>query len=64
MQHQRDKMFRVTVQISVQNPPRMESSLTEHTKIFYAIKNGDGDLAVKLIRAHFEAGKSYLLQTQ
>jgi DNA-binding GntR family transcriptional regulator len=64
MQHQRDKMFRVTVQISVQNPPRMESSLIEHTEIFDAIKNGDGDLAAERIKTHFETGKSYLLQTQ
>jgi DNA-binding GntR family transcriptional regulator len=61
MQHQRDKMFRVAVQISVQNPPRMSSSLNEHNQIFDAIRNGDGDLAVERIQAHFEAGKRYLL---
>lgn len=61
MQHQREKMFRVAVQISIQNPPRMEGSLEEHTEILAAIKNSDGDLAAELIHAHFEAGKRYLL---
>ena len=61
MQHQRDKMFRVAVQISRQNPPRMRSSLAEHTALFEAIRDGNADLAAERIRAHFEAGKRYLL---
>jgi len=30
MQHQRDKIFRVAIQISKRNPPRMQTSLSEH----------------------------------
>lgn len=61
MQHQRDKIFRVAVQISRRNPPRMGDSLAEHRKIFAAIRNGDRSLAADLVQAHFEAGKRYLL---
>ncbi len=61
MQHQRDKMFRVALQISRQNPARMQSSLAEHIGIFEKILAGDGDLAVEKIRGHLETGKQYLL---
>jgi DNA-binding GntR family transcriptional regulator len=61
MQHQRDKMFRITLQISRQNPARMQTSLAEHTMLFKEIRAGNGDFATKKIQAHLEAGKQYLL---
>jgi DNA-binding GntR family transcriptional regulator len=61
MQHQRDKMFRVALQISRQNQDRMQISLAEHTRLFEEIRAGNGDFAVSKIQAHLEAGKHYLL---
>jgi len=51
----------VAVQISRQNPERMQESLNEHTGIFERIRDGDCDSAAALVREHFEAGKGYLL---
>jgi DNA-binding GntR family transcriptional regulator len=61
MQHQRDKMFRVTLQISCQCPARMQTSLAEHTMLFEEIREGHADFAAKKIQAHLETGKQYLL---
>ena len=61
MQHQRDKMFRVALQISQKNPTRMNASLDEHISIFEMIRDGDEKQAVALVREHFETGKRYLL---
>jgi DNA-binding GntR family transcriptional regulator len=61
MQHQRDRLFLVAVQISRQVPARMGSSLEEHIGIFEAIQSGDEDLAAQKIQEHLESGKQYLL---
>jgi DNA-binding GntR family transcriptional regulator len=61
MQHQRDKMFRVALQISLRNPARMQTSLAEHTMLFEEIRAGNADFAAKKIQVHLDAGKQYLL---
>lgn len=61
MQRQRDKLFRVAIQISKQNPARMQASLAEHRSIYQSIRAGDGPGAARLIQEHMEAGKRLLL---
>ena len=61
MQHQRDKIMQVAVQISNQNPSRMPMSRAEHLGIASAILSGDGDLAASRMAEHLAFGKRYLL---
>jgi DNA-binding GntR family transcriptional regulator len=61
MEHQRDKILHVAVQISNQNPARMQRSLTEHLEIAEAIFNGNGELAAARMTEHLTFGKRYLL---
>jgi len=61
MQHQRDKIFRVTLHISQQHPDRMAHSLAEHRRIFAAVRDGQAEEAATCMREHLEAGKQYLL---
>ena len=60
MQHQRERIFRVAIQISRQNPARMEASLGEHRRVFEAIVAGDGQLAASWMEEHLAVGRGYL----
>ena len=61
MQHQRDKIMRVAIQISKQNPSRMPMSLAEHLGIAEAVFSGNGDLAASRMAEHLAFGQRYLL---
>lgn len=61
MQHQRDKAYRVTSQISMRHPPRMQASYEEHLGIFEAIRDGDAELAVVRMRDHLRTGRQFIL---
>lgn len=61
MQHQRDKLHRVTYHILERDPRRMQTSYEEHTAILEAIEEGNHALAVQRMRTHLENGKRFLL---
>jgi DNA-binding GntR family transcriptional regulator len=61
MEYQRDKVYRVTSQISLRHPVRMQKSYQEHKKIFEAIRNGDGDLAAVRMQEHLETGRQFIM---
>jgi DNA-binding GntR family transcriptional regulator len=61
MQHQRDRIFQIAIQISRRHPPRMQASLEEHRGIFESLQDGDGEVAALRVKQHFESGKKFLL---
>lgn len=62
MEHQRDKAYRITTQISVNYPPRMQASYEEHLAIFTAIRDGDGETAVAALQHHLDTGLQFILR--
>ena len=64
MQHQRDKILQVAIQISKQTPARMHASRAEHLAIADAIITGDSDLASSRMAEHLTFGRRYLLSGQ
>lgn len=61
MQHQRDKLYRVTAHIVKRDLQRMRTSYTEHCGIFEALAAGDGAAAAERMRDHLENGKRFLV---
>jgi DNA-binding GntR family transcriptional regulator len=61
MQRHQERAFRVTSQISMRHPQRMQESYEEHLGIFEAIRDGDGELAAKRMQYHLETGRQFIL---
>lgn len=61
MQHQREKLYRVVLQILERDMHKMARSYAEHVAIVEALTEGTAGQAADLMRAHFENGKQLLL---
>lgn len=61
MKHQRDKLYRVVLQLLERDMHHMWASYNEHMGIFQALKMGEGRLAAERMREHFENGLQVLL---
>jgi GntR family transcriptional regulator, rspAB operon transcriptional repressor len=60
MLHQRDKLYRIVLQLLERGLRNMRSSYEEHVGILEALKLGDGQLAAERMRMHFENGRQIL----
>lgn len=56
--HKKTQRYR---KLSVGDGQRLAASIAEHTEIFNAIAQGNGELAASLITAHIEKAKAYMI---
>jgi len=61
MQRQQERAFRVTSQISMHHPSRMQESYEEHLGIFEAVRDGEGNRAAERMLHHLETGRRFIL---
>lgn len=61
MRHQREKLYRVILQLQERNPERIQHSLSEHAAIVSALQKGDGDLAAAEMQRHLNNGRQLLV---
>ncbi len=61
MQRQQERAFRVTSQISMRHPERIQESYEEHLGIFESIRDGEGDRAAARMQHHLETGRRFIL---
>ena len=61
MQHQREKLYRVILQLQERHPERIRNSLSEHQAVISALKNGDGELAAAEMQRHLNNGRQLLV---
>ena len=61
MEHQRDKTYRVTIQISLRHPLRIRDSYAEHLAIAEALLAGNGAAAAEQMEKHLNIGRQFIL---
>jgi DNA-binding GntR family transcriptional regulator len=61
MRHQREKLYRVILQLQERNPERLQHTLSEHTAIVSAMKQGDGERAAAEMQRHLNNGRQLLV---
>lgn len=59
---QQDRLRRLVTSIALQDPGVPAISVTEHTKIFEHVRDGEADLAVQAIIDHLDHGREFLLR--
>lgn len=62
MLHQREKLYRIVLQLLERGMRNMRTSYEEHVGILEALKQGDGQLAAERMRTHFENGRQILFR--
>lgn len=63
MLHQREKLYRIVLQLLERGMRNMRTSHEEHVGVLEALKQGDGQLAAERMRMHFENGRRILFST-
>jgi DNA-binding GntR family transcriptional regulator len=62
MLHQREKLYRIVLQLLERGMRNMRTSYEEHVGILEALKQGNGQLAAERMRTHFENGRQILFR--